>query len=367
MWKYSKEIMSIILIIILLGLLVWAIRRIRKDGFVGSSSSESGGSGQTAVISNKPPFFSDIDAICNNRLEKDEDWNTLKGNIDKLNTTGCDAYSDYKQSVYIKNMCAMASMFKNAITSLLLTALAPGVGTRADQDAVLTIKTAFCDNRLSFTDYNGDTYADIITKFNNLDKFIIKTLTVIPTEYKYIVPDMPPYSTITGVKSYKCNTYNGIETGILSYLRARTYGTPSTIQEIADTVAVNLCKSKGWESGTGNYKGCSGCAGCCEPTQDALSPAAPITGVNTVTGAGNVNTNVADAATTAKCPQPKLREYRLNRKPAVFRKTKAPTNAFLECFEDADVSRGERPINLRESQRMQKGEKLYDFTRRVGL
>lgn len=371
------------LLMTLIGIAIWMIKWIwgmltdgfrgSAEGYQGSSSSQgptvTGGGGATQMNMNLPPFFANIDDICKNTLSDDNALRQLEASLGKLETniSNCSAdYSTYRQGAYIKNMCYMSSMFNNAIKPLLSTALTDKVGTDADKNVVRAITGAFCGNGLNFTNTSGDGYADIVNKFNSVDNAIVKSLEVIPSEYTYIIPEMPPYTTMTGIKSYKCNTYNGIEAGILSYLRKRTSGTPSSIQEIAEKVAVNLCKSKGWESGTGTYKGCSGCAGCCEPTTDALPPSGPITGANAVTGAGTVATT-ADSVGAAKCPPPKLREYRLNRKPAVFRKTKAPTNPFLECFDDMETIMGGRHMDMRESQRTQKGTKMYDFMRRVGL
>lgn len=373
MWKYSKEIMSIILIIILLVLLVWIIRQIRMEGFMGSSSSDTENS-EVAIITDSPEFIkTTIPAIQAFVDSATPDFRALRDTIAGLDkeTADCTVYSTYRYPTHVKNRCSMSRMYINAVSGVLDTALTDGVGTPNDKSAVVTLSKSFINNQISYNSVKQDSYANMVEKFNTFDRELGLYLPTVPSIYNYIVPDYVSKSGLASPRSYKCVSFDKSEQTILGYLRRRILGTAAKVKTIADGVEVNLCKSKGWQTGKATFKGCTGCLGCCEPTMDELPAAAPITGANTITADGTVAaTGTVGVAGEAKCPQPKLREYRLNRKPAKFRKVQAPTPAFMECFEDADGSVEEdmmdmvssKPLNLREAARTQKGAKMYGLT-----
>jgi hypothetical protein len=362
--------MSIILIIILLGLLLWAIRGIRTEGFMGSSSSDGGAS--DTIIADSPDFIKyDIPAIQAIVNSIQPNLNDLKNAIIKLDTdiSGCSSFGAYRYATHVKNQCKLSRMYINAVSGVLDTATTAGVGTPSDTEAVIAVSRAYLNNKMTYNPVKQDTYGEMVKKFNIFENAITEYLTTVPDTYDFIVPDYDTTKTgLTSPRSYKCVTFNGEEQSILTKLRQRIIGTAVRVKKVSDEVEVNICKSKGWQTGKATFKGCTGCLGCCEPTMDELSVAGPITGTNTITangtvaGPAEVGTGVG---TEAKCPQPKLREYRLNRRPPKFRKVQAPTLAFMECFEDGDASDGEelfvanKPLNLREAARAQKGAKMY--------
>jgi hypothetical protein len=379
----SKQIMSIILIIIVLfligiptaiGIGVWFVKFIwglLTDGFVGSSSSQATGPPETLTVE-APPFIKNtIAAIKANPLGSDADFNTLKDSVKELSDLKCDSYESYIHPTHVKNTCLMAKMYYNAVNGILDTALTPVLGGPADKEEVRNITQYFLANQISYNMTTQDSYATMVKKFNAFEKNGIETLREVPSDYTYLEPEnKKAVTTITSPRSYKCVSFNAEEQGLLTALKQRILGTPARVREIANSIEGRLCESKGFQSGKKSLKGCMGCMGCCEPTMDELpsKDTAAITGTGTVTADGTVAGAVVGggADAQAKCPQPKLREYRLNRKPAKFRKVQAPTPAFMECFEDAaededfEGSFG-APLGLRESVREQKAAKMFEL------
>ncbi len=364
------------------GIAIWILKTLWgwfTDGFVGSSSSDmsSRGGGYSGEL---PDFLTTtVPAICSANNKGDVKGlnrivNTTDPSALKLGALMCDQYSSYKNASYVKNACALANMYGSGIAGLLDTAATDDVGTEKDKEAVTSITTAFCGNQLTFTDNAKDSYWEIVKKFTSFETALKTWAPAIPTTYKYIVPEIPerPVVQMT-VNSYKCNTFNVDEQNVLRALRGRTLDTPDGVKFTADAVEVNLCKAKGFESGKGNFKGCGGCAGlgCCEPSADPLPASAPLTEEGTITGAGIPagtagTTGTAGIAGTAKCPQPVVREYRLNRKPAKFRKVQAPSPDFLECFEgEGEGEPQDQQLGLREVLRAQKASKLFELAQRA--
>ncbi len=384
----SKQIMSIILIIIILfligiptviGIGVWFVKFIwglLTDGFVGSSSSEAAKTG--AINVEAPPFIKNtIAAIRANPLQSDAEFTTLKESIKELSSLNCNSYEGYAHPTHVKNTCLMAKMYYNAINGILDTALTPKLGTPADKDEVKNITTYFIANQISYDAITQDSYATMVKKFNAFEKNGVETMRSVPSDYTYLEPEYKQVATtITAPRSYKCVSFNAEEQGILTGLKRRILGTPIQVRELANSIEGKICESKGFQSGKKSLKGCVGCMGCCEPTMNEL----PSKDTGAITGAGTVMADgtvagaavVGEADAQSKCPQPKLREYRLNRKPAKFRKVQAPTPAFMECFEDATEEDVEgsfgAPLGLRESVREQKAAKMFELaSRRPGF
>lgn len=357
------------LLMAMFGIAIWILKVLWgwfTDGFVGSSSSDVAGSG--GGYSGELPLFltKTIPDICANKDRPDE-LNRIVNNTDptalRPGALVCAEYSSYKNASYVKNACALANMYGSGISGLVDTAATPDVGTDKDKEAVGIITASFCGNQLTFTDNVKDSYWEIVKKFTSFESVLKTWAPAIPTTYKYVVPEIPERPVVQAtVNSHKCNTFNVNEQDVLRALRGRTLDTPDGVKSVADMIEVNLCKAKGFESGRGNFKGCVGCAGlgCCEPSADKLPVGSPVgnpVGSPEGNPVGTTGTlGVTGASGTAKCPQPVVREYRLNRKPVKFRKVTAPTPDLLECFEDGVQ---EQQLGVREVLRAQKASKMF--------
>jgi hypothetical protein len=305
-----------------------------------------------------------IPSIVNNPLVSNEDFIALNDSMQTLKsqTEKCEVYENFKYAVHAKNTCLMAKMYTAVASGTLESVLNPLLSTENDKRILRDLTAQFKSNQIAYNNGAQDSYITMVEKFNAFEANGIVQLASVPSTYNYQIPAYEnPKQAVASPSSYKCVSFDMKEQQIISDLQNRKFGTPTDIKRITDTVRGNLCAAKGSKlGGTGNYNGCTGCMGCCQPSNDDVSAAdkAAITGVNTLTAAGTL----AGPGAQATCPQPKLREYRLNRKPAKFRKIKAPTPAFMECFEDATVDNEpvhSSPLNVRETMRAQKSSKMF--------
>ncbi len=342
------------------------------DGFIGSSSSDSGAASSVATGALMGPLGVPIGTLCASPVSLTK--TTFSGGVRELSEKAQDCVTNYgrfSQGGYLVNTCLLSQMYVKSVLPLL-----DDTPTEADAAKNLTagqnLTAAFCS---ALPDFENDLYDGIVKKFNAYESAMNTHLTTVSLDYKYNIPYLLSSSDYKGAaalefntkypsvkipKSYTCATFNGDEQGIIKTLKNRIFGTPTERDTIATTVTANLCTAKGWGNGAeaSSYKGCgAGCLGCCRPSSEELpaAVAAAVTGVNAVKADGTV----AATGTTvdAKCPQPVLREYTLKRKPTVFKKVRSPTDALFECFEGGAAESGQRHLDMREAARTAKADK----------